>query len=164
MPSLDELSVTHHAPLLAASWRELGFAVDAARITGVFGAEDFIHPRNRVGMLEVSCSESGGNCLLLSLIQPEPLCSLSHHPCRPRRPRHAETVCRLITPGAEQAVDCRREGKSVGSLTYQGREKRLEACQRARATRPLVAVHAMRVDPREITWWGLRGRLSRLGP
>ena len=29
---------------------------------------------------------------------------------------------------------------------------------------PPAAVHALRVDPREITWWGLRGGLSRLGP
>ena len=60
MGVLEDLTAEHHAPLLAAIWRELGtLDVSKARITGVFGVEDFEHERNRVGMLEVSCIARG---------------------------------------------------------------------------------------------------------
>ena len=58
--TLDKLTVTHYASLLAACWRALGtLEVEDPRITGVFGVEDYDHPSNRCGMLEATCTHSG---------------------------------------------------------------------------------------------------------
>jgi len=63
---LDDLARTHHAALLTACWRECGtLAVRKPKITGVFGVEDFDHPRNKCGMLEATCV--GGNGQLIEL-------------------------------------------------------------------------------------------------
>ena len=58
--TLAALTEEHHASLLASCWRELGtLDVDEPQIAGVYGVEDFSHPRNRVGMLEVECISGG---------------------------------------------------------------------------------------------------------
>lgn len=58
--TLDALTQQHHAALLASCWREFKcLDVSKPRIEGVFGKEDFEHPRNRCGMLEVSCDVHG---------------------------------------------------------------------------------------------------------
>ena len=59
--TLDKLSVTHYSSLLAACWRALDtLEVEDPRITGVFGVEDYDHPSNCCGMLEVTCTHSLG--------------------------------------------------------------------------------------------------------
>ena len=69
--TLDKLTVTHYASLLAACWRALGtLEVEDPRITGVFGVEDYDHPSNHCGMLEATCTHSGQ---LVSLTGPRML-------------------------------------------------------------------------------------------
>ena len=58
--TLTALTQEHHAPLLAACWRELKtLDVRSPKIIGVFGVEDFEHPANVCGMLEVECYANG---------------------------------------------------------------------------------------------------------
>lgn len=58
--SLDDLTVAHHAPLLAALWRELDtLDIRKPRMVSIYGVEDYEHPRNRVGMVEVECVVRG---------------------------------------------------------------------------------------------------------
>ena len=77
--TLAELTDLHHASLVAECWRELGtLDVSAPQISSVYGVEDFEHPRNRVGMLEVSCT-SGGRQVALSGERMLPLVHGYHH-------------------------------------------------------------------------------------
>ena len=58
--SLDDMTRVHHAPLLATLWRELNtLDVRRPRMVSIYGVEDFDHPRNRVGMVEVECVAHG---------------------------------------------------------------------------------------------------------
>ena len=58
--TLEKLTVTHYASLLAACWRSLGtLEVENPHITGIFGVEDYDHPSNCCGMLEATCTHHG---------------------------------------------------------------------------------------------------------
>ena len=58
--TLEKLTATHYASLLAACWRSLGtLEVENPHITGIFGVEDYDHPSNCCGMLEATCTHHG---------------------------------------------------------------------------------------------------------